>query len=116
MVNLTAIGTGDRALYCLTNLMECCRNGHTPGDSALGDWKHPDLSIVFGSSAGNSHPFYTTRGLSAVALNHRNKSVETTGIFTCEVPDAGGVTRSLYILISVGQAPGTHQHFKLHLI
>ena len=106
VVALTDIGTDDRALYCLTNLTECCINSNTTGDGPLGDWKSPDQSVVFNSSSGAD--LYRSRGPSAVLLHHRNNAMELTGIFTCEVPDAGGVDRSLYVFIHVGPAPGTH--------
>ena len=106
IVALTAIGTDDRALYCLTNLTKCCRGSDTAGDSPLGDWKSPDQSIV--SNNGSGTDLFRTRGPSAVLLHRRNNAMEPTGVFTCEVPDAGGVDRSLYIFIHVGQTPGTH--------
>ena len=46
VVALTDIGTYDKALYCLTNLMECCQNSDTTGDGHLGYWQHPDQSVV----------------------------------------------------------------------
>ena len=106
VVALTAIGTEDRALYCLTNLTECCRGSDTAGAGPLGDWEHPDQSVV--SNQGSGKDVYRSRGPSAVLLHRRNNAMEPTGVFTCEVPDAGDVDRSLYILIHVGPAPGTH--------
>ena len=106
VVALTAIGIEYRALCCLTNLTECCRNSNTAVDGPLGDWVHPDQSVVSNSVSGTD--VYRTRGPSAVLLNYRNNAMEPTGMFTCEVPDAGGVDRSLYVLIHVGQTPGTH--------
>ena len=106
VVALTAIGTEDKALYCLTNLTECCRNSDTAGDGNLGDLVHPDQSVVPNSVSGTD--VYRTRGPSAVLLHYRNNAMEPTGVFTCEVPDAGGADRSLYVLIHVGQTPGTH--------
>ena len=106
VVALTAIGTDDKALYCLTNLTECCRSDDTAGDGPLGDWEHPDQSVV--SNRGSGTDLYRNRVSSAVLLHRKNNAMEPTGVFTCEVPDAGGVDRSLYILIHVGPALGTH--------
>ena len=106
VVALTAIGTDDKALYCLTNLIECCKDSDTAGDDPLGEWKQPDQSLV--SIKAYETDVYRNRVSSAVLLHRRNNAMEPTGVFTCEVPDAGGVDRSLYILIHVGPAPGTH--------
>ena len=46
VVALTAIGTYDKALYCLTNLMECFQNSDATGDAPLGYWRQPDQSVV----------------------------------------------------------------------
>ena len=114
VVDLTAIGTDDRALFCFTNLTECCRNSDTTGDGSLGDWKRPDQSKVFGLASVPYTSTYRTRRPSAVTLHRRDNAMEPTGVFTCEVPDAEGVDRSLYIFIHVGQAPGTYLHMESH--
>ena len=107
VVALTAIGADNNALVCLTNFTACCSNSETGGTISLGDWRLPDGSLVPGGASGSTASIIRTRGASAVLLHRRNNVMVPTGVFTCEVPDASGVLRFVYIYIYVGQVPGT---------
>ena len=107
VVALTAIGADNNALICLTNFTACCSSSETGGTGSLGDWRLPDGSLVPGGASGSTASIIRTRGASAVLLHHRNNVLVPTGVFTCEVPDASGVLRFVYIYIYVGQVPGT---------
>ena len=99
VVALPTIGTENNALFCLSR-------------NTLGNWKFPNESALSNSSSGAN--IYTTRRPNAVLLHSRNNAMEPTGVFTCEVTDDGGVLRSLYILIYVGQVSGTQYHVTYH--
>ena len=110
VVALTAIGADNNALICLTNFTACCRNSDTGGTGSLGKWRMPDGSLVPGGASGSTANIIRTRGASAVLLHRRNYVMVPMGLFTCEVPDASGVLRFVYIYIYVGQVPGTNYY------
>ena len=73
---------------CITDLMECCHGQDTPGvGGALGVWLYPDGTDV--GIQGSSDDFYRDRGPRVVHLNRRNNALSPTGLYCCEVPDAG---------------------------
>ena len=111
VVALTTIGADNNALICLTNFTACCSNKETYGTSSLGDWRLPDGTLVPGGASGFTASIIRTRGASAVLLHRRNNVMVLTGVFTCEVPDASGVLRFVYIYIYVGQVPGTSYYY-----
>ena len=95
-MTITDIGTGSAALFCTTTLPGCCRASLHRGSQ----WYFPN-----GSHLLNNYnlPYYRTRihptippGPGSVLL-HRNPEGTTTGIFCCNIPNASGVTRSLYV-------------------
>ena len=76
----------DGALLCITDLVQCCRSGDTPGEGgALGEWLYPNRSLVRVKDSGDD--FYRTRDLGIVRLNRRNSAMFPTGQFCCMVPD-----------------------------
>ena len=111
VVSLTAIGADNNALICLTNFTACCRNSETGRTGSLDHWRLPDGSLVPGGASGSTASIIRTRGASAVLLHRRNNILDPTGLFTCEVPDASGVLRFIYIYIYVGQVPGTSYYY-----
>ena len=108
-IALTAIGADNNALICLTNFTTCCSNSETGGTDSLGDWRLPDGSLVPGGASGSTASIIRTRGPSAVLLHRRNNVMVPSGLFSCEVPDASGVLRFIYIF--VGQVPGTSYYY-----
>ena len=58
--------------------------------------------ISVDSQGADSAVFTAARGPSAVLLNHRNNAGGPTGIFTCEIPDASGQLRTVYIGVDTG--------------
>ena len=89
------IGEGDGALLCVTDLVQCCRDG------ALGNWFYPNRSSV--RVDGSNDDFYRDRGLGIVRLNRRNNAMSPTGQFCCMVPDATSTDRTTCINISEQQ-------------
>ncbi len=95
IVNIEDIGVGVNALHCITERIECC-NGSDGGGS--GEWYQLGQAVpIEGSEASSTANFSRTRGPSAVLLNRRNNATSPTGLYHCDVPDSGDVTRSLYI-------------------
>ena len=97
-ISLTDIREGSGALYCLTNSTSCCQSADT-GSSGLGHWI---LSNGYVPDNSNSSGFYIERGPSVVLLNHKANEMGPTGIYTCRVPDASGVNRTMYIGVDSG--------------
>ena len=95
IVDMTDIGTGNAALACTTTYEPCCSSANFETQ-----WYFPN-----GSQIPNNLnlPYRRTRGTNPgrVILN-RNSESTTTGIFHCTIPDASGVTQSLYVGIYNG--------------
>ena len=85
------IGEGGGALYCLTDRTQCCS---TEAGGELGVWRSPNDSEL---SWNTTADVYLVRGFSSLLLNRRSSAVGPTGVYTCVVPDAGNVNRTLYI-------------------
>ena len=111
LVAMTIMRADINALICLTNFTACCSNSETGGTGSLGDWRMPNGSLVPGGASGSTASMIRTRGPSTVLLHRRNNVLEPTGVFTCEVPDASGVLRFVFIFIYVGQVPGTSYYY-----
>ena len=86
------------ALYCLTNNTSCCRG--RDGLSA-GVWFLSSQTVpVVGENDQNasSADFTRARAPSALLLNRRNiLATGPSGVYTCQIPDSSGETRTLYI-------------------
>ena len=91
IVLLSDIGEGSGALLCLTGRERCCST--TRGGERRGAWRFPNGSEVM-LSGGN---IYHERSYSSLSLNRRNNAVGPTGIYTCAIPDAGNIVRTLVI-------------------
>jgi hypothetical protein len=91
------IGEGSSALYCLTDRTLCC--GANTGGANRGQWRFPDGTNVGEGTAG----VYFTRGFSSLLLNRRTSGVRPTGVYTCDIPDAGDTLRTLSIAITEGE-------------
>ena len=95
IVTISDIGVDSRSLLCLTNNIQCCRrfDGFL---EKLGEWYFPNNgSAVRVNSAGDN--MYRNRGLIVVRLHRRNNAMMPTGVFRCEIPDANGVFKNIYI-------------------
>ena len=95
-VTLEAIGEGDDALLCLTNLVACCVRPYTGENGfAIGNWYFPNGTRV--PTSGNQWGFFRTRGRMSVALNRIKGGVD--GIYHCEIPDSMNVTQTINIWV-----------------
>ena len=98
IINIREIGENDSALICQTNRRPCC---HSP--YRAGEWYFPNGSNLTNDVSGRD--LYRNRGNGGkVRLNRRNNAFFPTGIYHCEVPDASGSARSVYIgLVKFGR-------------
>ena len=92
VVSLRSIREGSAALYCLTNSTTCCQSAD------IGQWTLSNGYIPDNFSDG----FYSERGSSVVLLNRQANELGPTGVYTCQVPDASGVKRTMYIGVDSG--------------
>ena len=84
------IGQGDTdGLLCVTGNTACCSN------SRQGEFKFPDGSIVPTSNAGQD--FFRNRGSQLIRLNRRNGATSPLGKYSCEIPNARGVSQSIFL-------------------
>ena len=87
---MTDIGTGAAALVCTTTYTPCCTSGNNETQ-----WYFPNGSQV----PNNQNLMYQrTRGrFPGRVILSLNFESNITGIFHCDIPDASGVTQSLYV-------------------
>ncbi len=95
VVLITDIGEGDNALLCVTDSTNCCN-----APPLAGEFYYPDNSTVGVRASGDS--FYRNRGDQLIRLNRRNGATSPLGRYRCDIPDASGTTRSVYINIVAG--------------
>ena len=89
---LSDIGEGSSALYCLTDRQQCCS---IEAGANRGRWNFPR-----GGGSVDSHTaanIYYSKGFSSVLLNRRSSAGVPTGVYTCVIPDADNVLKTLYI-------------------
>ena len=90
IVTNTDIGTGSAALLCITTYTPCCTSANPETQ-----WFFPNGSQVPNNP---SLPYQRWRGFNpGRVILIRNSESTTTGIFCCDIPDANGVTQSLYV-------------------
>ena len=95
IVTNTDIGTGSAALLCITTYTPCCTSANPETQ-----WFFPNGSQVPNNP---SLPYQRWRGFNpGRVILIRNSESTTTGIFCCDIPDANGVTQSLYVGIYTG--------------
>ena len=106
LVTLEDIGEDDDALLCITDLTACCRPPYT-GEMGpdIGNWFFPNGTRVPNGddniTSGLLWDFYRTSSHSMILLNRRRGGVN--GIYRCEIPDALGVTQTIYIETTTGK-------------
>ena len=106
LVTLEDIGEGNDALLCVTDLIACCRPPYT-GEMGpdIGNWFFPNETRVPNGDDNITSAllwdFYRTSSHSMILLNRRRGGVN--GIYRCEIPDALGVTQTIYIETTTGK-------------
>ena len=91
VVNIVDIGEGESALLCKTNRESCCG---TPPNRA-GEFYFPSGIQVLIRKSGQG--FYRDRSTQQIRLNRRQGVNSPTGVYHCEIPDAGGEMQGLFI-------------------
>lgn len=98
-LTITDIGEGDRALFCFTDLSQCCV------DESRGQWLFPDGTTIPLDSTQDKLDFSIERGSGFVRLNRKNNATSPSGMFCCEVPDA--TSSLIQICININPVGGT---------
>ena len=93
-VRLVDVGEDRSALLCKTNREECCR----VLPNRFGEFYYPNGIQV--PIARLEQGFYRDRGERVIRLNRREGITSPTGNYRCEIPDADGVTRNIYITLT----------------
>ncbi len=94
-MKISDIGEGDDALLCVTDSTDCC----TAATTLAGEFYYPDGSVVGVRASGDS--LYRNRGDQFIRLNRRGDVTSPLGRYRCDIPDASGATRSIYINIGI---------------
>ena len=102
LVNLEDIGKGNKALLCLTNNTSCCESTSAVGWYGPGEMEAPIMAEM-----NNITSLYTSRGPSVIRLNKINGATDSSGVFHCRIPDAGGNDQTIYIGIYLNGRGGT---------
>ncbi len=96
-INLVGEGfVGDQitdggALECHTDDTTCCRGiDDPPNGVSRGEWYYPNGTVVPPPNSGNS--IYRTRDHMVIRLNRRHVVTQPSGVYTCVIPGARGVT------------------------
>ena len=84
------------ALMCVTDLVDCCNSGEQNTSVSLGEWYHPNGSLVV-FNAGDAM-FHGNRGQSVVRLWRSGNPVER-GRFRCELSNNQHVNQTNYVSI-----------------
>ena len=82
--------TDSGALECHTDDTTCCRGIDDPNGNGAGEWYYPNGTVVPPPNSGNS--IYRTRDHMVIRLNRRPGVTQPSGVYTCVIPGAGGVT------------------------
>ena len=98
VVTITDIGNDSAALICTTTYYPCCFSGPPPGTH----WYFPNGSRINNT---NTLPYYRTRidghpwftSEPGTVLLHCNPGATTTGVFRCEIHNAIGDFKSIYV-------------------
>ena len=107
LVNLEEIGEASKALFCLTNNINCCTNG------SQGDWYNPeDNTIPITAIRDNSISVYISKGPSHIHLNNINITNSKSGIYHCKIPDSNGTDQRIYIGIYGNEEGGISYAFQ----
>ena len=97
---ITDIGQGeDGALYCITDLIECCQKNQTTTGTTRGEWLDPNGEEV--GLISTNETFYKKRGRSKVYIYRRAGSILPVGKFCCEVPDA--TYTDITVCVNIGE-------------
>ena len=93
--------TDGGALECHTDDTTCCRGiDNPPNGTGRGEWYYPDGTVVPPPGCGTG--LYRTRDHMVIRLNRPGIETESTGLYRCEIPGAGGVIITRYMALTSG--------------
>ena len=112
-VGSNTLGDGDSmGLRCLTDSTQCCRGSDNPSTGALGEWYFPDGTLVPDGLVA-SRDIFRNRGPSVVRLNRRNNAQSPTGVYRCEIPDASGTNRNIFVGVNTNGNQGRYRQLNI---
>ena len=91
-MSLNEIGEESKALFCLTNNTNCCRNQQY---RRVSEWFFPNSTKVMPQFMNGN--IYRNRGNSNIRLHRRNNAMSPNGIFRCDIPDDDENNITLFI-------------------
>ena len=79
--------------------MQCCSRDFTTDGEVIGEWAYPNQMLVQNraTSAADMDTFYRTRGQSTVRLHSTDSTINSGGIFQCEVMNMAEEDISVYV-------------------
>ena len=89
------------SLYCYTDHPRCC-NG-TGAQIKAGNWYHSNGSQIPTSDSGNN--VYVSRGQGTIRLHRKRNTSMSSDLYHCEIPDAVGITQTLFISVTTTIIP-----------
>ena len=93
--------TDSGALECHTDDTTCCRGKDNPNGGGRGEWYYPNGTMV--PAPGGDDGFYRSRDHMVIRLNRGGKlTLSPTGIYRCDIPGAGRISRTRYIQLQLG--------------
>ena len=93
-VLLTDIGKAGSALICKTDKKDCCKT--LP--NRYGEFYYPNGERVL--IEFSQQGFYRNRDEQLIRLNRREGTTSPSGKYRCEIPDASGETKNIYITLN----------------
>ena len=90
-VPLSSVGEGDHALQCRTSWGKCCKIF----SYGFGGFYYPNGTQVFNETSG--YGFHHNKGQNVIHLNRRPAVTSPAGKYRCEIPDADGEKKSIFI-------------------
>ena len=94
--------TDGGALECHTDDTTCCRGIDNLDGPGRGEWYYPDGTRVPPPPDVGPASIYRTRGHMVIRLN-RGFVTRPTGVYRCEIPGAGEVAITRYIILTSGK-------------
>lgn len=90
-VLITSIGEAESALFCKTDKKDCCKTA----PNRYGEFYYPNGTRV--PVELRQYGFYRNRDTQYIRLNRRERTTSPMGKYRCEIPDATGEKKNIYI-------------------
>ena len=95
VVLISSIGEAGSALFCKTDKNDCCK----VLPNRFGQFYYPNGTQVRIKLHGDG--FYRNRDRQLIRLNRRDGTTSPVGKYRCEIPDASGEMKNIYINLNI---------------